>query len=207
MRREQRFEDNLFVDDLRATLEHHDRVGTGRDYQRHVTAFELAEGRVHDNFAFDPAHPHRSHRAFVRDVGDQQRRRGGDQREHVGVVVTIGGQYRHDYLSLAVVALGEQRTHRAVNQARGQNLFLGCAPFALEKAAGNLAGSERLLDVVHRQRQKVHVGPRFVLRDRGRQHYSVAVGREHTAVRLLGQTAGFERELAPREINFEFFVH
>ena len=44
VRGEQRFEDRFFVDDLRAALEHHDRVGAGRDHQRDVAAFELADG-------------------------------------------------------------------------------------------------------------------------------------------------------------------
>ncbi len=43
VRGEQRFEDRFLVDDLRAALEHHDRVGFGRDYQRDVAAFEFAD--------------------------------------------------------------------------------------------------------------------------------------------------------------------
>ena len=143
----------------------------------------------------------------MRDVGDEQRGRRRDQREHVGIVVAIGGEHGRDDLGFAIVALGEQRAHRAVDQARGQDFLFGGASFALEKTAGNLAGGERLLDVVHRQRQEVHVGPRFILRDRGREDDGVAVSGEHAAMRLLGEAAGFERELAPREINFEFFVH
>ena len=207
MRREQRFQDRLFVNDLRAALEHHDRLGVGRDDHREVAALELRVGGIDDDFAVHPAHPDRRNRAFVRDVGDQERSRGRDQREHVGIVVTIGGEHGHDDLGFAIVALGKQRAHRSVDQARGQSLLFGGAPFPFEEAAGNFAGGERLLDVVHRERQKVHVGPRFILRDRGREHDGIAVGREHTAVRLAGQAAGFERELAPRKINFEFMVH
>ena len=57
VRREQRFEDDLFVNDLGAALEHHDRLGAGRDDERHVAAFELGVRRIDDDFALDPAHP------------------------------------------------------------------------------------------------------------------------------------------------------
>ena len=205
MRREQRFEDRLFVDDLRAAFEHHDRVGAGRDHQRDVAVLELGVSRIDDDLAVDPAHPDRRDRAVVRDVGDLQRGRGRDQREHVGIVVAIGGEHGHDDLGFAIVALGEQRAHRAVDQARGEDLLFGGAPFALEEAAGNFAGGERLLDVVHRERQKVHVGPRFILRDRGRQHDGVAVS-ERARCRAPAWPGGrFRARACARRNQFRVF--
>ena len=52
-------------------------------------------------------------------------------------------------------ALREERADRAIDQARGQHLLLGLAPFALEEAAGDLAGGEGLLLVVAGQREEI----------------------------------------------------
>jgi hypothetical protein len=51
-------------------------------------------------------------------------------------------QHGDDDLRLVLVAIGEQRADRPVDQARGQRLELGRAAFALEEAAGDLAGGE-----------------------------------------------------------------
>ncbi len=207
MRGEERFENCLFIDDVRSAFEHHDRLGIGCDHQRYVAAFEIGMSRIDDDFAVHPAHPDACDRATVGDVGDSERRRRRYQREHVGIVVAIGGEDGDDNLSFAVVALGEQRAHRAIDQSRSQNFLFGSAPFTLEKAAGDFAGGESLFDVVYRERQKVHVGAGLILRDRSREHDGIAIAGEHTAMRLPREPAGFERELTSREINFEFLVH
>ena len=205
MRGEQRLEDRLLVDDLRAALEHHDRVRLGRDHHRDVALLRVAGGRIDDQLAVDAAHPHRRHRPVVRDVGDFQRGRSGDQREHVGVVVAIGGKHRDDDLGFLVVALGEQRAHRAVDQPRGQDFLFRGTALALEKAAGDFAGGEGALLVIHRERQEVDIGAGVVGRHDGREHHGFAILRQHRAMRLLGQPSGLERQLAAGKIESRVF--
>jgi hypothetical protein len=55
-------------------------------------------------------------------------------------------------------AFGEQRADRAVDQAAGQGFVFAGLGFALEEAAGDLAGGVGLLDVVDGQREEVLAG-------------------------------------------------
>ena len=63
--------------------------------------------------------------------------------------------------------------------------------FALEEAARDFAGGERLLDVLTGEREEVETGP-LVAGDGGDEDDALAVGDEDGAVRLLGETARFE---------------
>ena len=95
-----------------------------------------------------------------RQARQRQRRGGGDQADDVGIVLHVVRQHGDDDLRLVLEALDEQRPDRPVDQARGQRLLLGGAAFALEKAAGDLAGGVGLLLVVDGQREEVDAGPR-----------------------------------------------
>ena len=72
-------------------------------------------------------------------------------------------EHRADDLGLVAEAVGEQRADRPVDQARGQHLLLGRPAFALEEAAGNLAGGEGLLLVVDGEREEIDPRLRRVL--------------------------------------------
>ena len=63
-----------------------------------------------------------------------------------------------DDLRVVLVAFGEERADRPVDQARDQRLALGRPALALEIAAGNAAGREGLLLVVDGEREEV-AGP------------------------------------------------
>ena len=80
---------------------------------------------------------------------------------------------------------------------RGEDLLGGGPAFALDEAAGELAGGVGLLAVVDDEREEVAavVGLAF---DGGDQDHGVAVADDDGAVGLLGEFAGFEDEvLAP----------
>ena len=76
-----------------------------------------------------------------------ERGRGADDAEHVGVVLLVGGEHGDDDLDVVAVALGEERADRPVGQARGEDRVLGGAAFALDEAAGDLAGGVHALFV------------------------------------------------------------
>jgi hypothetical protein len=78
MGREERLQNRLFVDDLGAPFEHHDRVGIGRDHHRDVAVVQFIEQRVDYELTVDAAHADGRDRTEVRDIGDLQRGRGGD---------------------------------------------------------------------------------------------------------------------------------
>ena len=86
-----------------------------------------------------------------------KRERGGcrDHRHDVGIVLEVMGEDGGDDLGLAAETVGEERADRAVDEAGGQRLLLARPAFALEEAAGDLAGGEGLLLVVHGEREEI----------------------------------------------------
>ena len=86
--------------------------------------------------------------------------------DDVGIVLHVVREHGDDDLRLVLEAFDEQRPDRPVDEARGQRLLLGRTAFALEKAAGDLAGGVGLLLVVDGQREEVDAGLRAPLRRR-----------------------------------------
>jgi hypothetical protein len=97
-----------------------------------------------------------------------------------------------DHVHFVEEAFREQRTDRAVDQARGQGFMLAGLGFALEEAAGNLAGGVGLLDVVHREREEVLAGLRALGGHDGGQHHRAFDVHDDGAAGLAGDLAGFQ---------------
>ena len=95
-----------------------------------------------------------------------QRGRGAVHRQHVGVVLPIAGQHEALDLHFVVEPLGKQRPDRPVHQPRGERFLHRRPAFALEEAAGKLAGRGRPLAIVARQRKEVDARPRRARRPR-----------------------------------------
>ena len=76
-------------------------------------------------------------------------------RDDVGIVLQIVRQHGDDDLRFAALAVGEQRTDRPVDQARGQRVAFGRTAFALEIAAGDAARGVELFLVVDGEREEV----------------------------------------------------
>ena len=105
-------------------------------------------------------------------------------------------------MRVAAEILGKQRADRPVDQAGGQRLAVGHAPFALEIAAGNSTCGERLLLIVDGEGEEILAGLWLLGGDDGRQYGRLAPGRQHSAVGLAGHASGLERELAPAPVEF-----
>ncbi len=165
---------------------------------------QLLERRVHDDLVLDVADPRAADRAHERHAGKRQRGRGGDHRENVGIGLHVVAEHGDDHLRVAAEIIGEQRADRAIDQARGERLLVGEPAFALQEAAGNAAGRERLFLVVHGERKEILAGFCRLGGDDGGEHGGLAPGGEHGAVGLAGDAAGFERQLAAAQIEFYF---
>ena len=159
--------------------------------------------RVEHVFVVDEADARAADRAHEGRAGQGERRRRRHHRDDVGIVLLIVRQHGDDHLGVAAPAVGEQRTDRAVDQARGQRVLFGRTAFALEVAAGNAAGRVVFLVVVDGERQEVDAGLRLLGRDHGGDDGGFAVGGDDGAVGLARDLAGFEGELAatPVELN------
>src|SRR4029077_11904353 len=98
-----------------------------------------------------------------------------------------------DDLRVLAESFRKERPAGPVDQARGEDLFVALAAFALEEPTGNLPRGERLLDVVAGEGEKVDVRA-LVAADRGDENDALAVRYEDGAVRLLRETARLEDE-------------
>ena len=119
-----------------------------------------------------------------------------------GIVLHVVAEHGGDDLDLVAEALGEQRADRPVDQAADQHLLLGRPAFALEEAAGDLAGGEGLFLVVDGQREEILAGLGAAHADRGAEHDRVAIAGHDGAIGLAGDLAGFQDELAPAPVEF-----
>ena len=99
-------------------------------------------------------------------------------------IVHIMSQHRANDLRLIPKACREQWTNWAINQARGQRLFLAGASFAFEKPTGNLTSSKGLFLIVNSQRKKINARSRLFSSNRRAQHLCSTVSYHYSTVRL-----------------------
>ena len=194
-------EHDLFGQLLCFGLHHHHRVLRAGDDEVELALLHLVEGRIEHVFVVDEADAGAADRAHERRAGERQRGGGRDHRHDVGIVLQVVRQHGDDHLRVAAPALGEQRTDRAVDQARGQRFLFGRTALALEIAAGNLAGGVIFLVVVDGQREEVDAVLGLLGGDDGGEHGGLAVGGQHGAVGLTRDFAGFQRELAAAPVK------
>ena len=197
-----RLQHGLFAELLGLQLDHQHRVrGAGHD-QIERRILHLLDRRVRPDLALDHADASGPDRPHERHAGEGERGRGSDHRQNVRVGLEVIGEDRGDDLRVAPEVIGEKRSDRPVDQTGGEGLAVGRAPFALEIAAGNSPGRERLFLVVDGERKEILPGLRLLGGDHGRQHRGFAPCGEHRAIRLTGHPSGLERELAPAPVEF-----
>ncbi len=189
---------------MRLQFDHQHRIGRAGDDEVELRSLHVLHERIEDIIAVRVADTGGGDRPHEGHAGKRQRRGGGDHADDVGVVLKIVREHGDDHLRLVLVAVGEQRTDRPVDQARGQRLLLGRAAFALEEATRNAAGGVVALLVVHGEREEVEARLRLFHGNDGRKNRGLAVGGEHGAVGLARHAPAFEHELPPAPIDFNF---
>ena len=156
-------------------------------------------GGIGDELAVDAADAHRADRAGQRNVGDAERGGGAVDGEDVGVVFAVGAEEQGDDLGVVEVALGEERTQRTVGHAAGEDFLFGRAAFALEVAAGELAGGGGFFAVFDGEREQVLAFLDLGGGDGGDDDDGVAQADGDGAVGQFGELAGFDGDVALRE--------
>ena len=147
-------------------FDHQHRVARAGDDQVELAGLQLVLRRERDELAVDQAQPHRAERALERQRRNAQRRGGAVHRQHVAVGLPIAGQHEALDLHFVVEAFGNSgRIGRSMS--RDGERFLGRRPaFALEEAAGELAGRGVPLAVVAGEREEIDARPRRARRPR-----------------------------------------
>ena len=172
---------------------HHDGVLRAGDDEVELAFRHLVERRIEHVFVVDEADAGAADRAHERRARKRQRRRGRDHRDDIGIVLLIVRQHGDGHLGVAAPAVGEQRTDRAIDQARGQRVLFGRTALALEVAAGNPAGRVVFLGVVDGERKEIDAFLRLLGGDDGGKHTGLAISGEHGSVGLTRYSAGFQR--------------
>ncbi len=193
-------EHDLFRQLVGLGLDHQHALAGAGDDQVQLGVGHLVELRVEHVLAVDIADARGRDGAEERDAGNGQRRRGADHRGDVGIVLQVVADRGADHLGFVPIALVEERANRTVDETGGQNLLLGRAPFALEEAAGDLAGREGLFLVVDGEGEEVDPLARGFLADRGGEHRRLAIGDENGPVGLTGDAPGFDGRAYARPI-------
>ena len=139
-------------------------------------------------------------RAEERDLADRQRGGRGDGAEDVRVVLLVGGEDGEDDLDVVLVAFREERPDGPVRQASRQDGGLRGPRFALDEAAGDLAGRVHPLLEVHREREEVQARARLGP-VRGAEQDGIAVGDGDRSAGQAGELARLDGEGAAAELD------
>ena len=175
-------------------LHHEHRVLRAGDDEIELRLLQLRGRRVQNILSVLVADARRADRAHERQPRQRQGSRGAEQRRDIRIDLGVHRQDRRDDLHVASVTRGEQRPNRSIDEPGGQRLLLARAAFALEEAAGNLAGRVGLLLVVHREREEVASCYVLLVADRGDEHHGVGHVDDDGAVGLTGDDACFDRD-------------
>jgi hypothetical protein len=155
-------EHDVFGQFLGFRLHHQHGVARAGDDEVELGLLHLVDVRVKHVFAADVADAGAADRTHEGHAGKGQRGRRRDHRQNVRIVLQVVLDDRDDDLRVVLVAIGEERADRAVDQAGNQRFLLGRTAFALEVAARDLAGGEGLFLVVDGQREEVEARLRLL---------------------------------------------
>ena len=173
-------------------LDHQHRVCRAGDDEVELALGHLFQRRVEDVFVVGEADARCADRTLERRTRQAKCRRGGDQREDVGIVFEIVRERGDDHLRLVAPAIGKQRTDRTVDQAGDQRFLFGRTAFALEIAARDAAGRIVFFLVVDGERQEVDAFARLLGGHDSREDFGFSVSGDDGAVGLARDLAGFE---------------
>ncbi len=188
-----RAEHDFFGQLLGFQFHHHHRVVGAGDDEIELTFLHFVERRIEHVFVTDEADAGAADRAHERCAGQRERRGSRHHRDDVGIIFLVVRKHGDGDLGIAAPAVGEQRTDRAIDQARGECVLLGRTALALEIAAGNSAGRVIFLGVVDGQRKEINAFLRLLGGDDRGENGGLAVRGEHRAVGLPRYSTGFQR--------------
>ena len=196
------FEDDLLGHLIRAGLHHHNGVPGAGDHHIQLAVGDFGVGGVDDKPAVIIGNPAGADRAAEGQLREGQGRRGAQHPQNLRRVFLVHGQDGQDDLDFVVQSLGKEGADGAVGEAGGEDGFLAGASFPAEKAAGYPAGRVEAFLKLHRQGQKVDVGPGFIGHHRRRQDDGIAVGQDDGTVGLKGQLSRFHHQLFVSDDSF-----
>ena len=190
---------------------HQNALRRAGDDQVQLGRFAFGNRRVQNEFAVLVPDARGADGPQEGQSGQRQSGGGGNHRDDVGIVFHIVRQNGAGDLRVVVVAFGEQRTNRTINQARRQNFMFGGTTFAAEETARNATGGIRFFLIVDRQGQEIllHSFGNGFSGANGAMNDGFAVLNDDGSVGLTTDFSGGDgqRTTAPFDFPAEFFKH
>ena len=172
---------------------HHDHgVARSGEHDVEIAALQLLARGVDHKFAVHATDAATGNGAIKRKRREAHRGGSGGNAQHVGQILTVGGNDAGQHLHFVSVTLGKERTNRAVDQAGHQRFMVaGATDFAPEKVARDASGGIHLLPILHSKGEEVLGRFQRLFADRDQSHGAFALN-PHRAVRLTRHAARFQ---------------
>ena len=177
-------------------LDHDDLLVRGGDGGGHAVGLALLLRGVEEVFLAVPSEDDAGDGAVERHVGDGHGGGGTDHGGDLRRAVAVNGQHFAGDDHVVAQVAGEQRAHRAVDQAAGQHGGQAGLALAAHEAAGDAADGVELLVEVHGEREVVDAVLRAGGGGAGDEHGGLAVGHEDRGVAQLCQLADLHHQRA-----------
>ena len=187
----ERFHNFLFGNFERAGFHHHDAVCSASDNNVELAGLLFGNRRIGDQLAIEQAHANGGDGIAEGQIGTIRGGGSSGNGDDIGIVIAVRGEHHGDNLGLIAPGIGEQRAHRAVNQAGNKNFFFGRAAFTLEESSRDFAGGICIFAIIHGQRKKIPV-VRLIGHARAYEQNGVAIASGDRTVRLLGDFTGLK---------------
>ena len=188
------FEECAFGHFVHFAFHHHDVLFGGAHHEIHVGVLELFESGVDHEITVDARHAYFGDGAVEGDVRASQGSRSGETGEGVGHVYTVGAEERNVDIHLGVIVRGKEGTKGTVNEARGQDLVVAGAAFALGKTTGEASHGRVLFFVITLQRHEIGAGYSVFGTANGSEKHGVVHAQHHCAVGLLRELTGLDAD-------------
>ena len=172
---------------------HHGIAGGGHNQVERAGGGRFLLG-VERIFAVLVADARSADRPHERHARDGQRGRGGDHRQDIGLDLAVIGHDLGDDVDFVIETFGEQRPHRAVDQAGDQRFLFGGAALTLEEATRDAAGGKEFFLVVDGEREEILPFLDRLGGGHGAQHHGFTIGGENGTIGLTGNAARFQGE-------------
>ena len=181
---------------------HHDHgIARSGEHDIKIAAFQLPCRGIDHKLAVHTSDASARDGAVKGNGGKAHGCRGGGDAQHVGLILSVGGNGAGQHLYLVPVSLGEERTDRAVDQTGHQRFMIaGAADFAPEKVARNTPGGVHLFPVLHGKGKEVPGRFQGLFTHCDQSHGAFTLD-PHRAVRLPRHTARFQNDFLAAHIG------
>ncbi len=209
MRQQNCLQHLCLADLVRPCLNHHDGIFGAGESQMHAALCALLAAWVDDELPVHITDDNRARRPHEGKPGNGKRNRGADHTKDFRRHIRIHGEHRNDHLNVVIIALGEERPQRPVDQAAGQNCLFRGAPLPLDESPGDFAYSIHFLFKLDAEREEIHAVSRVFRSRRVDEDNRIPAAHNAGAICLRAVFAGFDNELSATQLHLihMIFLH